>query len=47
MTATEGPTSHKLVDIAQSATTQSQEVLPLLVVAVNALRAQVETPPPQ
>ena len=44
---TEGPTSQKLVDIAQSTTAQSQEVLPSLVVALNALREQVETPPPQ
>ena len=45
--ATEGPTSQKLVDIAQSAAAQSQEVLPPLVAVVNALPAQAETPPPQ
>ena len=44
---TEGMTSHKLVDIAQSAAAQSQEVLPPLIAAINALCAQVETAPPQ
>ena len=45
--APEGPTSLKLVDIAQRVVAQIQEVLPLLIVAFNALRAQIETTPPQ
>ena len=45
--ATEGPTSQKLVDLAQSAAVQSQEVLPPLITTLTTLHAQVETAPPQ
>ena len=46
-TATEGPISQKLVNIAQNSIAQSEVVLPPLDEAIKLLQAQVETPPPQ
>ena len=46
-TATEGPPSQKLVDLAQNAAAQSQDVLPWLSSALDTLHAQIATTPPQ
>ena len=45
--ATDGPASLTLVNIAQQAVAQSQEVLPPLVCALDTLHAKIEAAPPQ